>query len=133
MSDQASAAQTVLIVDDDIGFVWWLGDILNEAGCKALPALTSEEAIDITKRLGLQPDLIIFNPTLAEAGRVLQIFLQAKPDLKIVTIGSGFSELTTSTHVRGVLERPAASEPILRADWLQKVRRLLKKVEAAAG
>jgi hypothetical protein len=25
---------TVLIVDGDLGFIWWLGDVFAEAGCR---------------------------------------------------------------------------------------------------
>jgi hypothetical protein len=44
MADEVAAAQMVLIVDDDLGLVCWLGDILNEAGIRSIPALSCGEA-----------------------------------------------------------------------------------------
>src|SRR5579864_7603483 len=51
MADEGTAAMTVLIVDDDLGFVWWLGDIFNEAGARCVPALSCGAAMVLTKRL----------------------------------------------------------------------------------
>jgi hypothetical protein len=52
MADQVAAAQTVLIVDDDLGFVCWLGELFTEPGCRPLPGLSCGEATAVTKQLG---------------------------------------------------------------------------------
>jgi hypothetical protein len=41
---------------------YWLGDIFTESGCRALPALSCREAVELMKRLGIEPDLIVLNP-----------------------------------------------------------------------
>jgi hypothetical protein len=35
---------TVLIIDNDLGFMFWLGQILSEAGYAVLPAKSAPEA-----------------------------------------------------------------------------------------
>src|SRR5260370_28299368 len=57
-------AMTVWIVDSDLGFVWWVGDIFREVGCRALPALSCKDAVALMKELGIEPDLIVLNPNL---------------------------------------------------------------------
>ena len=44
---------TVLIVDEDVGFVFWLGEILTKLGCRAVPALDCTQAVAITGALDL--------------------------------------------------------------------------------
>jgi len=48
-------AMTVWIVDDDLGFVWWLGDIFSEVGCRALPALSCKDAVALMNEFGIEP------------------------------------------------------------------------------
>ena len=54
----------VLIVDKDLGFALWLGEIFIEAGCHAAPALDCKQAISITTELNLKIDLVVVNPRL---------------------------------------------------------------------
>jgi hypothetical protein len=133
MAVRAPATLTVLIIDDDLGFVFWLGEIFTEAGCRALPALSCGEAVVLTKRLGVEPDLIILNASFAGASKLLQKYLQTNPHLKIVTFGPPSKALGASIHVHATLERPSPNDPIMRAEWLEKLRKLLRQVKAAGA
>jgi hypothetical protein len=133
MADEAALLPTVLIVDDDLGFVWWLGSLFMEAGCLSLPGLNCGEAAALTKRLGVEPDLIVLNPSLTGAPNLLQHHLQTKPQSKIVTIGPAPKELGAFIHIHAILERPSPNGPALRREWLDILRNLLRQVEAAAG
>ena len=44
---------TVLIVDKDLGFLWWLGEIFSEAGYDVAPALDCKQAFSLTTELNL--------------------------------------------------------------------------------
>lgn len=131
MAVQAPTTLTVLIIDDDLGFVCWLGDIFAEAGCRALPALSCGEAVVLTKRLGVEPDLIILNPRLDGAANMLQNYIQTKRNFTIVTIGPPSNTLGASIQLHAILERPSPNEPIVRAEWLDMLRKLLRQAEAA--
>jgi hypothetical protein len=131
MADEATAVQTVLIVDNDLGFVWWLGDIFNEAGARCVPALSCGDARMLTNRLGIEHDLIVLNPSLDGAAKLLQNGIQANPHLKIVTIGAPSKALDVSIQLHAIVERPSPSEPIFRREWSEKLRKLLSHVEAA--
>jgi DNA-binding NtrC family response regulator len=130
---QPPAPTTVWIVDDDLGFVWWLGDIFTEAGCRALPALSCEQALSLIKTFDLGIDLLVLNPRLPGAPRMLQVISSAHPNFKIVLIGQSSPVLTNAIRPHANLEKPSGSDSISRPQWLKKVRKLLKEVAAAAA
>jgi DNA-binding NtrC family response regulator len=123
------AATTVWIVDNDLGFVWWLGEVFTEAGCRTLPALSCEQALALIKSLDLGIDLLVVNPQLPGVVKMLQSLSRAHPNLKIVAIGKASAALRPQAS----LERPSASDSISRPEWLKKVRKLLKEVSSTAA
>jgi DNA-binding NtrC family response regulator len=127
------AATTVWIVDNDLGFVWWLGEVFTEAGCRTLPALSCEQALTLIKSLDVGVDLLVVNPQLPGIVKMLQILSRAHPNLKIVTIGNASAALPAALRPQASLKRPSASDPISRPEWLKKVRKLLKEVASAAA
>ena len=129
---QPPGATTVWIVDDDLGFVWWLGEIFTEAGCRALPALSCEQAVSLIKQLNLGMDVLVLNPQLPGVVGMLQIFRRVRPNFQIVTIGKPSSALTAAIRPKAKLERPSGSASVSRPVWLQEVRKLLKQVAAPA-
>jgi DNA-binding NtrC family response regulator len=130
---QSPAPKTVWIVDDDLGFVWWLGEIFTEAGCRALPALSCEQAVSLLKKLNVAMDLLVVNPQLPGVSGMLQNLTRAKGTFKIVAIGTTSPALTAAINPQAILERPSGFDSISRPDWLKKVRKLLKEVAAAAA
>ena len=126
------AATTVWIVDNDLGFVWWLGEVFTEAGCRTLPALSCEQALALITSLNVGIDLLVVNPQLPGVIKMLEILSRAHPNFKIVAIGNASATLPAALRPQASLERPSASDSISRPDWLKKVRRLLKEVAAAA-
>jgi len=130
---EAPVPTTVWIVDDDLGFVWWLGEIFTEAGSRALPALSCEQAISLMQKLSVGIDLLVLNPRLPGAMRMVQILSSASPNFKTVLIGKASPALTTAIHPRAHLERPSSSDTISRPEWLKKVRKLLTEVAAATA
>jgi DNA-binding NtrC family response regulator len=130
---QSPAPTTVWIVDDDLGFVWWLGEIFTDAGCRAVPALSCVQAISLLQMLNVGIDLLVVNPRLPGISGMLQVLSRANRSLKIVVIGRAFPTAPAAIHPQANLERPSGSDSISRAEWLKKVRRLLKEVAAAAA
>jgi DNA-binding NtrC family response regulator len=129
---QPPAPTTVWIVDDDLGFVWWLGEIFAEAGCRALPALSCEQAVSLMKKLDVGIDLLVLNPQLPGVIGTLQILSSANANFKVVAIGKVAPALATAIHPQANLERPSGSDSISRLEWVKKIRKLLKEVATAA-
>jgi hypothetical protein len=121
------APPIVWIVDDDLGFVWWLGEIFTEAGCRVLPAHTCEQAVSLIKKLDLGIDVLVLNPRLPGVFGMLQVLYRVDPEFRIVVIGTT-SHGVTANHPHPTLERPSGSDSISRSEWLKKVRKLLKEV-----
>jgi DNA-binding NtrC family response regulator len=129
---EPTAPTTVWIVDDDLGFVWWLGEIFTEVGCRSLPALSCEQAVSLMKKLNVGIDLLVLNPQLPGVTRMLQILNGARANFKIVAIGKASPAVATLIHPQASLERPSGSDSISRPEWLQKIRKLLKEMATAA-
>jgi len=68
----AKAAKTVLIVDEDLGFVFWLGRLLNETGYQAWPARSGDEAAALLNEIGVAVDLLVINPNTAGAAAFVE-------------------------------------------------------------
>ena len=127
------AALRVWIVDDDLGFVLWLGEIFAAIGCQALPALSTGQAALLMHELRLGIDLLVVNPALRGVRGMLQNFRRANPNLKIVVIVKACQAFTATIHPQANLERPLASAPVSRPEWLEKARILLKQVNTSAA
>ena len=126
-------AITVWIVDGDLGFVCWLGDIFREVGCRALPALSCKDAVALMKQLGIEPDLIVLNPNLPGVAGMLQGRIQANRHFKIVTIGPPPEALAVSLQAHAMLERPFGGESISRPEWVERLQGILRELHLREG
>jgi DNA-binding NtrC family response regulator len=130
---QPPAATTVWIVDDDLGFVWWLGEVFTDAGCRTLPALSCAQAMALIDELRVGIDLLIVNPQLPGVTGMLETLRSTHPKLKTVVIGSSPPERMAAIRPQAFLERPTASDSVSRPDWVKKVLKLLKELIPSAA
>ena len=57
--------KNILIVDRDLGFIYWLGDVLIHADYQPWPACSVSDAFAVVGRKPIVPlDLLIVNPRL---------------------------------------------------------------------
>lgn len=127
---EPSRAPVVLIVDEDLGFVWWLGQMFSQAGCQVVPALNSGQTDSLARDLNLKIDVIVVNPELAGVSELIQSLSSARP-LKIVAIRNSDTHVRSAVHAHATLERPSGWGPVSEKEWLGCVRRVVKDVEAA--
>jgi len=59
--------KNILIVDDDLGFVFWLCHVLDAAGYETVPATSMPEALAALAELDLWVDLLIIRRALPGA------------------------------------------------------------------
>jgi hypothetical protein len=121
---------TVWIVDDDLGFLWWLGELFHEARCQTIPALSCDDALSLMKKVKVGADLIIVNPHLPGVSAMLDTLRWANRNLKIVTLRDPSEPDTEQAKI--TLERPSGRDRLSRAAWLKKIRKLLKQIEVTA-
>lgn len=120
-------APTVLLVDDDVAFVFWLGEIFTGSGYQALPALSSRYALSLTRMLSHPVAVLVINPTLRGAQRLIAVLSARQPGLRVLLISDalevGFQHPT--------IRRPIPGEAMSKTEWVSNVRKVLMR--AAAG
>jgi ActR/RegA family two-component response regulator len=120
-----------LIVDDDVGFILWLGEMFTAHGYQAYPALNCRQALALTRKLALDLNVLVLNPKLRGAARVMEVLTNAHPSLRIILIRDPSASVTAfpnSTHA--TLDRPRAWEPVVREQWIAQMRKILMRAAA---
>jgi hypothetical protein len=130
---KSPALPSVLIVDEDLGFVGWLGELFSEAGYRALPALNCSQAVSLIEKFKLDVDVIAVNEGLAGVAGMIGLLRRDHRPLKIVVIRNPAGEGLAEIPAHATLDRPSGWEPISRPDWLKKVLSVLEQAEAKAA
>ena len=125
-------APTVLIADEDVGFLWWLGELFNELGLRSLPALSSRQALSLIRKSGRQVDLLLINPRLRGSSRLIRTLGRIRP-LKVVFIQGPLVLEIAGIQPAATIERPFGWAPVSRQEWRQKLQRLLRQVGIRAA
>ena len=128
-----TAVPTVLIVDEDVAFVCWLGELFTQAGYQAVPALHCRQAVTVSRKLELPVDLIAVNPELPGIQRMLQSLAGGRAAIKVILIQDAGKARRPGMDGHATLEKPSGWEPVSRPEWLEKVRRVLGRVKATAA
>ena len=123
--------QTVLIVDEDLGFVWWLGQVLAEAGHQAVPALDTRQAVSHIRQFNMSVDVVIVHPGTAGVATLLKTLARTNKQIRIIAIRNPGDDPSVPGPAHAILERPGGWEPISREEWLRKVRKALADAHAA--
>lgn len=126
-----TGSPTALIVDDDVAFILWLGEMFTESGYQAIPALHCRQALTLVKKLALRIDVLVVNPELRGAARAMKVLASEHPRLRVVLIRDPSAPgpvLVDSNHA--TLDRPSAWEPISRPQWVTKIRKVLLRPSA---
>lgn len=117
---------TVLIVDRDFGFAFWLAEIFTELGCHPVPALDCAKAVSLTPELE-KVDMVVLDPTMPACSKMMQSLTRLHPSVKLVAV---VGEKTDSNIAAdAVLKRPSGLMPISRQEWVRRVRQVLRDVE----
>lgn len=111
----------------------WLGEVFTELGYQAIPALHCRQALGMAKRFESPIAILIINPELRGARRLVETLSAGNPKIRIVLISNpaGLNASNPSgIRASSTLERPAERAPISREDWVAKIRRLLSMASA---
>jgi DNA-binding NtrC family response regulator len=120
-------ATTVLIVDTDLGFIFWLGELFNEIGCNVVPALDCAQAVSILNDLTLKIDMVVVSYRLTGVPQMIDALRTSGRVLRIVAISEG-AEAGDAVKADAILTRPSAWQQVSREEWLEQVRKLLHEV-----
>jgi ActR/RegA family two-component response regulator len=118
LSDEQSPAQTILIVDDDLGFVMWLGHTLAAAGYMTLPVTSAEATLRVMAELEVAViDLAIVNPATLGMSHLIDTLRSRQGYLRVIA---------TEPSRHRAIDLDAAE-----GDWIAKVRRVLERARTA--
>jgi hypothetical protein len=83
-----NAAKNVLIIDDNLGFIFWLGAVLIDASYQPWPACSASDAISV---VGGNPlvrlDLLIVNAHLPDISKAIAHFRNSQQNLRVMALG----------------------------------------------
>ena len=80
--------KSILIVDSDVGFIFWLGAALSGAGYQPWPACSPSDAISVAGREALaRLDLLIVNASLPGVSKLIAHFHRTQASLKVMALG----------------------------------------------
>jgi hypothetical protein len=118
--------RTILIVDKDLGFVFWLGQALDKAGYQALPAKNIADAEALLGELKVDIDLVIASLASPEARVFAQTLHSQQGHLRIIAIIEEWESPDLALEdVWAWRRRPSAgSEASTKIDWLKTIQRV---------
>jgi len=118
--------KTVLIVDNDLGFAFWLGNALDRAGFYALPAVSASGASKLLTELAVVPDLVVINASLSDAASFIADLRLTEPRLKVITVVDDPEERPPVFLQANLVEqKPLVTDEMAREDWVETVRMIL--------
>jgi hypothetical protein len=120
-------AKTVLIVDEDLGFVFWLGRLLTETGYQAWPARSGVEAAALLSEIGVRPDLLVINPNSEGAAAFVED-QRRQADFKTLAIhASDALEPAPIGSIDAALIKPGRHTDLNAFEWTGVVDSLMMK------
>lgn len=118
--------KTVLVVDNDLGFAFWLGHALDEAGYYALPAVSVAGASRVLTELGLAAELVVINAALPNAAIFIADLRLSQPMLKVVAVLDDPEASPPAFFQANLVEhKPITIDEGVRRDWVEMVRMIL--------
>ena len=118
--------KTILIVDDDLGFAFWLGQALDRAGFETWPAQSIVAAKSLLAEVKLAVDLLVIATSLPRASSFAAELGRGKADFKVIAVhperGEGVEPIPDATVIR---KKPPIIDTNARLEWVQLVRNLV--------
>ena len=124
--------KTVLILDDDLGFVFWLGHVLDAAAYSTLPAKSVPDAVLLVTQLGLTVDVLVINLALAEGLNFVTAMHSSQRDMKVIGVLNDPVEVTNILGVNAVHLKPSVRNEAAKVEWLQYVQSVLANQRRAS-
>jgi DNA-binding response OmpR family regulator len=117
--------KTVLVVDSDVGFVFWLGQGLDQNRYAVLPAANVRNARTLLDELGVTVDLVIVNPALPDAADFVGTLRGRNPRLKVVLVTVPTAEPAPIPSFDLQCQKPTVIDDSALQDLIAKIRKVL--------
>ena len=115
----------VLILDDDLGFVFWLGQALA-ADFKPIPAPSVQDARKLLRRLRIPVDVLIVNPLVPGAAYFTRDLRRKQGRLRAIAAVRYTEELDPMLQdLNAARSKPGILDHVAMSEWRQVVRQVL--------
>ena len=118
MVQMTSATKNILIVDNDLGFIFWLGAALVGAGYRPWPACSLSDAISVANRKPLSRlHLLVVNASLPGVSKLIAHFRRTQAHLRVIALGPQDNTLVgvTAWHSAPDTGDDSAKQELVRA------------------
>src|SRR5215472_15399349 len=117
--------KTVLLADQDLGFVLWLAAALDKAGYRALPAPSSRHVVGLLTQLQVPVHLVIVACSLPDATALVRSLRRSRPYLKIIALTDDAEEPCPSIPDADLYCRRCLPDEASETQWLDTIQRVL--------
>jgi DNA-binding response OmpR family regulator len=116
----------ILIIDSDLGSVFWLGQALDSAGCEAVPAKSLSDAKSLVAELKLIVDLLIVRSSMPGAAGFAQELRRSQGHLKTIgLLGDDEEQSDLGLEMDAWLHKPFLTEETAKCDYLDLIQWVL--------
>ena len=122
----AKSFPTILLVDSDLGFTFWLGRALDSAGFEALPAKSIPDAMALIDEYHLAVDVLILDPALPGASRLVAFLRRYRQSIKVIAAADPEALRSGFPQVDAVRRRSIEFNDETRQDWVRFVQSILE-------
>ena len=114
---------TILLVDSDLGFIFWLGQALDAAGYTAVPAVNVASAAELIQEHRLSVETLVIDPFLPDAFQLISALRQSHPDLHVVAaIPDDWRTFPSLPEIDAILRKPQRLTGAALIQWLQVIQ-----------
>jgi DNA-binding response OmpR family regulator len=116
---------TVLLIDSDVGFVFWLGQGLGHAGYKVIPAESVSRAKALLDEVKMIVDLLVVNTALPHAAGLVESLRRLNPSVKVVALIDNQPALDQIPDADVHCRRPTLTDESTRQDLMAQIEKVL--------
>jgi hypothetical protein len=123
---------TILILDDDLGFVFWLGQTLTSPQFRPFPAPSVADAKKLLKNLAAGLDILIVNPELNGALEFARGLRMRQRGLRLIAaLGYPPASSEAPPGFDAARNKPDERDEAEQTAWEQLIRRVLSRPASA--
>jgi CheY-like chemotaxis protein len=126
MENMLPKRTNILIVDSDLGSVFWLGQALDLAGCESLPAKSLSDAKALLDELKVTVDLLIVRSSMPGAAAFAETLRRTQGRLKMIgLVGDNEESFELEPQMDAWLQKPFLTHETAKCDYLELIRLVL--------
>jgi DNA-binding response OmpR family regulator len=122
---KSGSTKNILIVENDLGFIFWLGGALVSSGYQPWPACSVSDATELIEKAALQIDLLIVDPSVPGLSKLIAILRRSQAELKLIALGAQVK--TKLPGINAWIQKPGATQEPAKQEqeWLEAVKDVL--------